>query len=570
MIAYFVMECAIDNNMPTYSGGLGVLAGDTLQSFADLDVPVSCVTMLWKNGFISQKISEDGVQFDGIQDWDPDKYLKPTDIKTKIPLGDDDVFITAWKYIVKGINGYEIPVYFLTTDLEENNAEDRKICDRLYIGNNIMRLKQEIVLGIGGYEILKAMNYDPYIYHINESHSAFLITSLMKNLGDINKLRAQVVFTTHTPISEAFDSYNMQDVVSMLNRYINTDIIDSIYGKEENKLNLSWLAIENAKNVVAVSRKHKYVSQKIFEGYKLKYVTNGIHHFKWASAHHKMLYSKYIKGWEEEPYLLSRVVSIHDNEFIKAHELAKSDLIEMVNSETGVSFTPESFTIGMAKRVTQYKRNNLILHNPDKLIEIAEKTGDIQMVFAGKTHPLDNIGKSIIQSIYDASRYIMSKTKKIRIVFIENFDMQKEILILAGSDLWLNTPTRPLEASGTSGIKASLNGVPSFSVYDGWWLEACNNGVNGWGIGPRPSWEDLTHSSDEEDLADIYDKLKYIILPMFYDSYTDYVKIMKTAVSTIIPYFNSHRMVSEYITDLYLTAMIQRYQENCRIGIYNI
>ena len=571
MIAYFVMECAVDSRIPTYSGGLGILAGDTLQSFADLEVPAVCITLLWKNGFTNQKLSNDGTQLDSVQEWDVERYMQPTNIKIKMPLGDKDITITAYKYTIESTKGdNEIDAYFLTPDVPENDHETRKICDRLYIEGGLTRLKQEIILGIGGYEMLKAIKYKPFLYHINESHSAFLIASLMKDMNDLNRVKSRVVFTTHTPIPAAFDKFAMKDVASMLGRYCDKQVLYDIYQEkleDNDELNLSWLAIKNAKNVVAVSRKHKFVSEQIFEGYRLKYVTNGIHHIKWASAHHKMLYAKYIKGWEEDPDLLRDVACIPDNEFAQAHILSKETLVEMVNSESDASFIPEDFTIAMAKRITHYKRNNLILSNPNKLIEIAENKGNIQIIFAGKAHPADPDGLAMIKSIHNASRYIASKTKKIKIAFLENYNIHKANIILAGVDLWLNNPVRPLEASGTSGMKASLNGVPNFSVLDGWWLEACMEGINGWGIGPRPAWTDLSYSDDVQDLNDIYGKLEFNILDLYYKNFSDYLKIMKMAVSTIAPYFNTHRMVSEYVTDLYLTGIIMCYLEHEKAGV---
>ena len=571
MIAYFVMECAVDSRIPTYSGGLGILAGDTLQSFADLEVPAVGITLLWKNGFTNQKLSNDGTQIGSPQDWDIEKYMQPTNIKIKIPLGGKDVTITAFKYAVESIKGDNaIDVYFLTPDTPENDPETRKICDRLYIEGGLTRLKQEIILGIGGYEMLKKLNYRPFLYHINESHSAFLIAGLMKDMDDLNRVKSRVVFTTHTPIPAAFDKFEMKDVKDMLSGYCGEKVFNDIYREnleEKDELNLSWLAIKNAKNVVAVSRKHKFVSQHIFEGYKLKYVTNGVHHVKWASPHHKMLYAKYIAGWEEDPGLLRGASCIPDGDFVQAHILCKETLIEMINSETDSSFVTSDFTIAMAKRITHYKRNNLILSNPDKLIDIAEKKGAIQIIFAGKAHPADTDGLSIVKSIYDASRYISSKTKKVKIAFLENYNIHKANIILSGVDLWLNNPTRPLEASGTSGMKASLNGVPNFSVLDGWWLEACMEGINGWSIGPRTAWTDLSYSDDTHDLNDMYGKLEFNILDLYYKNYSDYIKIMKMTVSSIAPHFNTHRMVSEYVTDLYLTGIIMCYLEKEKDGI---
>lgn len=565
MIAYFVMECAVDSRIPTYSGGLGVLAGDTLQSFADLEIPAVCITLLWKNGFTDQRLSKDGVQLSGGQEWDVEQFMQPLNTIVKIPVGGKDIAIKAYKYTVESIKGNNgIDVFFLTPDIPENDPETRKICDRLYIEGGITRLKQEIILGIGGYEMLKALKYKPFLYHINESHSALLIAGLMKDMNDLNRVKSRVVFTTHTPVPAAFDKFGMKDVKDALSEYCGDKVFNDIYMEkldDSDELNLSWLALKNAKNVVAVSRKHKFVSERIFEGHKLKYVTNGIHHVKWASPHHKMLYSKYVKGWEEDPSLLRDAACIPDSEFINAHVLCKETLIEIINSETDSSFVPGDFTIGMAKRVTHYKRNNLILANPDRLIDIAERKGNIQIIFAGKAHPADTDGMAMIKAIHDSYAYIASKTKKIKIAFLENYNIHKAGIMLSGVDLWLNNPIRPLEASGTSGMKAALNGVPSFSVLDGWWLEACMEGTNGWGIGPKLNWSDLSYSDDMHDLKDIYGKLEFKIMELYYTNFSEYVRIMKMAASTVPPFFNTNRMVSEYVTDLYLTGIVMCYLE---------
>lgn len=553
MIAYFVMECAVEPYIPTYSGGLGVLAGDTLQSLADLKVPSVGITILWRKGYTSQHLTAHGVQTDFPQTWDPKRYLKPLDVKLKLRVDEKDIYLTAWKYDMIGISGHVVPVLFLDTNLKENPPEIRQIFDRLYVSQGKERMLQEIIFGIGGYEILKALNYHIMVYHINESHAAFLTIGLLKDLKDIEKVKNKVVFVTHTPVAAAFDKFPMSDVKEALKDYINDLDTEPLFNHDE-EFNLSFISLKASRVVAAVSRKHKYVSENIFEGEKLEYVTNGVHHLRWISPYHKKLYTDFIRGWEEDPSLLRNVTNIPDQIFVEAHRKAKEDLIDLVNSQSKASFSDNCFTIGIARRMTAYKRNQMILKDIDRLIHIAEIFGGIQIVFSGKAHPLDGEGKGIIKEVFDAKEYAESKTNELKIAFIENYDMNKAKVLISGSDIWLNTPQRPLEASGTSGMKASLNGVPNFSVLDGWWIEGCMEDVNGWSIGKRTSWEDLEVEQewDQEDINDLYNKLQYVILPAYYHNYGKYVSIMKMAVSTIATYFNSNRMVMEYITKLYL------------------
>jgi len=525
MIAYFVMECGVEPYIPTYSGGLGVLAGDTLQSLADLKVPSVGVTILWRKGYISQHLTAHGAQTDFPQAWDPSKYLKPLDIKIKIPINGQDIYVTAWKYDMMGINGHIVPVLFLDTNLKENQPDIRQIFDRLYLAQGKDRMLQEIIFGIGGYELLKALSYKIMVYHINESHSAFLTVGLLRDLQDIEKVRDRVVFVTHTPVAAAFDKFPIEDVKTYLKDYIKDANMEDLFDHDQ-EFNLSWVSLKASRTVAAVSKKHKYVSESIFEGHKLEYVTNGVHHMRWVSPHHKKLYTEFIRGWEEDPSLLRQIVNVPDQIFIQAHQKAKDDLIDLVNSQTDASFSRDWFTIGGARRITAYKRNHIILKDIDWLIDIANDFNGLQIVFSGKAHPLDGEGKAIIKEIFDAKDYAKSKTNKLKIAFIENYDMYKAKIIISGVDIWLNTPQRPLEASGTSGMKAALNGVPNFSVLDGWWIEGCMENINGWSIGKKTSWEDIALEPewDKEEIRDLYNKLRYIahLLQQLWEIYKRY------------------------------------------------
>jgi starch phosphorylase len=362
-----------------------------------------------------------------------------------------------------------------------------------------------------------------------------------------------VVFVTHTPVAAAFDKFPIEDVKTYLKDYIKDANMEDLFDHDQ-EFNLSWASLKASRTMAAVSKKHKYVSESIFEGYKLEYVTNGVHHIRWASPHHKKLYTEFIRGWEEDPSLLRQITNVPDQEFVATHQKAKEDLIDLVNSQTDASFSKDVFTIGVARRMTAYKRNQMILKDLDWLIDIANDFNGIQIVFSGKAHPLDGEGKTIIKEIFDARDYVKSKTSKLKITFLENYDMYKAKVLVSGVDLWLNTPLRPLEASGTSGMKASLNGVPNFSVLDGWWIEGCMENVNGWFIGKKTSWEDIDIEPewDPDEIHDLYNKLRYIILPTYYHSFGKYVNVMKMSVATVSTYFNTNRMVMEYITKLYL------------------
>ncbi|WP_448588594.1 alpha-glucan family phosphorylase [Thermocrinis sp.] len=546
MIAYFAMEIGLDDRIPTYSGGLGTLAGDTLYAYADIGVPAVGITLLYKKGYVSQRITPSGMQLDFDNPWDYKKILKPTNLQLDINFGGLVQKFTAWEYSIIGRE--EVKVFFLDASLPENDPEIRKLNDRLYYDDGVFRLRQEILLGIGGYRLLKALGYNISVYHINESHSAFLVVELIKELGSRKEVRKKCVFTTHTPVPAGHDRFPVDMVKQELKTY---DQMDWEKEAEEGFINLSNLSINYSEKVNAVSYKHMFVSSNIFPECKIDYVTNGVYHRRWINWEIQELLNDYIPGWEENPVLLGQVYNVPSELLLKAHMKIKSDLINLVNKLTDSSFSDDTLTICVARRVTAYKRNNLILSDLEKLKYIAEHKGDIQIIFAGKAHPKDGVGKEMIADIVNKSKKLKTMTRNVKVAFLENYSIDMAKLLVSGCDLWLNNPRRPYEASGTSGMKAGMNGVLNFSVWDGWWLEGGIEGVNGWGIGPKKRWDDLSESDDKEDLEDLYGKLAHIILPMFYNRQDEWVRMMKNSIATIGPYFNTYRMAYEYIGKIY-------------------
>ncbi len=385
MIAYFAMEVGIEDRIPTYSGGLGTLAGDTLYAFADLGIPAVGVTLLYRKGYVSQKLTPGGMQLDFDTVWDYKKILKPTRLYLDISFGDLDQKFTAWEYSLWGRE--EVKVFFLDANLPENDPEIRKLNDRLYGDDGIYRLRQEVLLGIGGYRLLKALGYNVSVYHINESHSAFLVVELLRELGSKEEVRKKCVFTTHTPVAAGHERFPVDMVKQELRKY---DHMDWDKEAEDGFVNLSRLALKYSERVNAVSYKHMFVSANLFpecsktsqSPCKIDYVTNGVYHKRWIHEEIQTLLNEYLPGWDENPILLGQVYNVPSELLLKAHMKVKSELVNLVNKLTDASFSDDVLTIGIARRVTAYKRNNLILQDLERLKYIAEHKGEIQILFA--------------------------------------------------------------------------------------------------------------------------------------------------------------------------------------------
>lgn len=546
-IAYFSMEIGIKSEIPTYSGGLGVLAGDTIRSAADLKLPLIAVTLVSRKGYLRQKITEHGEQLEYPEEWEPSRFMKLLPATVTVKVGGREIKIGVWLYEQQSPTGGVVPLLFLDTDLEENSPEDRGITDFLYGGDERYRLKQEIVLGIGGVRILEALNFNVRKYHMNEGHSGLLTLELLKrNEMNVEKVKNLCVFTTHTPVEAAFDKFPYDIVQELLGEGFPIEVLKKYGGQD--KLNMTLLALNLSKYINGVTKIHMKYSRKLFPGYHIRTITNGIHPYTWTCQYFKELFHKYIQGWANEPELLVRVDVIPNEEAWEAHVKAKNDLIDFVNKRTNVKMDVETLTLGFARRATSYKRATLIFSDSEKLRE-ANRKGRIQLIFAGKAHPRDKAGKEIIKEIYS---YKAQLENEIRIVYLENYNMEIAAKLTSGVDVWLNTPLPPFEASGTSGMKAAINGVINFSVLDGWWMEGCIEGVTGWAIGPPPHESIGEDEKRKREIEDLYGKLHYIIIPKFYKNRDYWINMMKNSIGKIAYYFNTHRMMRRYATEAYL------------------
>ncbi len=545
-VAYFSMEIGINSDWSTYSGGLGILAGDTVRSAADLNVPFVAVTLVLKKGYFRQEFTPDGWQIEHPDEWEPEKYLTLLPEQIEIEIESRPVKVQAWLHIVESTTGGKVPVVFLDTDLEVNTPEDREITSCLYGGDQTYRMKQEVVLGIGGLRMLHALGVEVLKYHLNEGHASFLLLDLLKDFGwDANSVRRLCVFTTHTPVEAGHDRFPYDLASRILPSIIPIDIIKEYASADV--LNMTRLALNLSGFINGVAKKHGETTQKMFPGYKIRSITNGIHPHTWAHPASMELYDKYLPGWAKEPTLLIRVEVISHEEIWEAHYRAKRELVDYINSNYQRNFSYDTFTIGFARRASTYKRHTLLFRDLRRFKRIG-KSFPMQIVFAGKAHPNDNPGKEMIKEIFS---YIDKLEDDIKIVYLENYNMEVAKKMVPGVDIWLNTPKRPMEASGTSGMKAALNGVVNFSVLDGWWVEGCIEGVTGWSIGPFSDEKFSPQEMEVRERQDLYGKLEYAILPMFYEQRDHWIEMMKNSIGKIAIYFNSHRMMHRYITDAY-------------------
>jgi starch phosphorylase len=546
-IAYFSMEIGISSKMPTYSGGLGVLAGDIVKSSADLRLQMIAITLVSRKGYFRQKLTEQGDQLEFPDEWDPAKTLSLMPNTVTVNIEGRPVKVQAWLHEYQSVTGGMVPILFLDTDMEENAPEDRRITDYLYGGDRRYRLKQEIVLGIAGTRLLKNLPFKIRKYHMNEGHSSLLTLELLKDNGsDAEKVRNLCVFTTHSPVEAAFDQFSYDLIQNVLgNEYLQSDMKQ--YAGNEN-LNMAYLALNLSKYVNGVSIAHVDYSRKLFPGRYIRAVTNGVHSSTWTNLYFRQLFDKYIPGWTNEPILLAKASEIPNREVWDTHTKAKNDLLTFVEKTNGVTLEPNALTIGFARRATGYKRSTLIFSDLHRLNDV-NRRGKIQFIFAGKAHPNDTDGKKLIRQIHDYARILKDQ---VSVVYLENYNMDIAAKLTSGVDVWLNTPLPPLEASGTSGMKAAHNGVINFSVLDGWWMEGCIEGVTGWAIGPHPL-EMLAESDRREaELQDLYSKLEYLIVPTFYNHKDEWITLMKNSIAKIAYYFQTQWVMRRYITEAYL------------------
>jgi len=553
VIAYFSMEIALDPNIPTYSGGLGMLAGDTLRSVADLAVPLVAVSLVYRRGYFRQHLDGNGQQSEQPQPWDPERMLEPVDARATVEIEGRQVVVRAWKYTVVGVTGATVAVYLLDTDLPENAPPDRELTNSLYGGDSHYRLCQEAVLGLGGLQILQLLGYNVQRYHMNEGHAALLALGLLerrlsqsfagrvKQL-DVDSVRSLCIFTTHTPVPAGHDEFTRELAEHILGTERTALLTEASVWKGD-VLNMTYLALQFSGYVNGVAMRHGEVSRDMFPAYVISAITNGVHALTWAAPSFKELFDRYIPAWRTDNNYLRYAISIPLDDIREAHVRAKKRLFGEIKDRMGVEFDPDVFTIGFARRASTYKRAALLFQDPERLRRIARDIGPIQLVYGGKAHPRDEGGKKLIRDVFGGASSVKDV---IRTVYVENYDMHWGALITAGVDVWLNNPLRPQEASGTSGMKSALNGVPSFSVRDGWWIEGHIEGVTGWSVGNAEEEEE-----GESEVNSLYTKLATDIVPMYYRQPERYTNVMRMSIALNASFFNTQRMVQQYVSNAY-------------------
>jgi starch phosphorylase len=577
-IAYFTMEIALEPAIPTYSGGLGVLAGDTIRSAADLKVPMVAVCLLHRRGYFYQRLDAYGNQQEEPVAWDIQDFLTELPERAAVNLEGRTVGLRAWKYEVMGVSGFVVPVYLLDADLPENSDWDRRLTDRLYGGDEWYRLCQEVILGIGGVRMLRALGYrDLKRFHLNEGHAAFLTLELLHEeaaraghdtIGhaEIEAVREKCVFTTHTPVAAGHDQFPLDFLEKIAGNFqyliddqdvLAVNVQKHIFQYDREfaqipeltrqgvRLNLTYLALNLSKYVNGVAKRHGEVSRLMFADYPVDSITNGVHAATWATRPFQELYDRHIPGWREDNFSLRYVLNIPEEELWAAHQKAKEHLLDYVNRETNLGLGLDIFTLGFARRAAVYKRADLVFTDLDRLRRLAREVGPLQIIFAGKAHPLDEPGKDLIRRIFRAAEALRGD---IKVAYLANYDTWLARLLTGGVDVWLNTPQPPNEASGTSGMKAAINGVPSLSTMDGWWLEGHIENFTGWSIAVgAPGGLECVDDADC-----LYRKLEEVIIPRYYRERSTFLNAMYGAIALNGSFFNTQRMVQQYVVKAYL------------------
>ncbi len=519
-VAYFSMEIGINQEIKTYSGGLGVLAGDTLKSAADLGLNFSAVTLMYREGYFKQ-VLENGMQTEEPQEWDYFNLLEDTGVKTTVNIRGEEIDVKAWKYTIDGEDG-GVDVYFLDTGLDSNSDYGKALTSSLYDGDDEFRLSQEALLGIGGAKMVEELGLNPGFFHMNEGHSALLTL----------EASGKKIFTTHTPVPAGHDSFDKETVESVLGeKSENLDL--------ENGLNMTKLALKHSDYNNTVSEKHKEVSEEMFPQHSFNAVTNGVHSKTWTSQPYQSLFDKHLPLWRKDSQRLHKALTIPDRELWESNIRAKKSLNNILHEDIDVN----TFTIGFARRSTAYKRPTLIFKDLEELERLGKKYQGLNLVYGAKAHPKDTHGKELIQQILQYSELL----ENVDVQFVENYSMDDALKMVSGCDLWLNNPVRGKEASGTSGMKAAHNGTPQLSTLDGWWLEGHIEDATGWSIG-----ENYVTGEDEDrvDSKSIYRKLDRI-LSIYHNDREEWINVMKHCIALNASYFNTERMIKEYVTKAY-------------------
>jgi starch phosphorylase len=551
VVAYFSMEIAINPGMPTYSGGLGVLAGDTLRSAADLGVPLVAFTLAHRKGYFQQHLDLNGVQTEEVQQWNPADFCTEEPARVTVSVEDRVVTVRCWRYDLIGRYGHVVPIYLLDTDVEGNSGWDRGLTDHLYGGDTNYRLQQEIVLGMGGVRMAKALAHKVNVHHMNEGHAALLTLALIESqLGggplaaptesDLTLVRQQCVFTTHTPVPAGHDRFSTEQTIRILGGD-RTARLERLGCFRDGMLNMTLLALRFSRYANGVALQHAKVSRAMFPEFAIDSITNGVHAPTWVSEPIQQMLDANFASWRRDNLYLRNAIDLPEKEILAAHARSKGELLAEVAARTGQVFNANVLTLGFARRVATYKRATLLFNDPRRLLEIATAAGGLQIIYAGKAHPQDEPGKALIHQVVEDAAKLSNEL--LRIVYLENYDWGLGALLTAGVDVWVNTPKRPYEASGTSGMKAALNGVPSLSILDGWWIEGCIEGFTGWAI------ED--GANDEEEAASLYKKLETAVVPLYREAPEKWAALMRTTLAFNGSYFNTNRMVKQYTRNSY-------------------
>lgn len=602
LVAYFSAEFGVHSSLPVYAGGLGVLAGDVTKEASDLGLPMIGVGFMYPQGYLRQRISADGWQEEVVESLERGLApIRPACTESgqpcvvRLDLPGRAVSVAVWVVRVG-----RVPLYLMDTDLPANAATDRALSARLYGGDQETRLRQEIVLGIGGVRLLRALGIAPRVWHANEGHAAFMMVERLRELIDVgvpleqalDQVRASTVFTTHTPVAAGHDAFPFWLIERYLGVYWPTLGLDrdrflalGVHtGGQDRLFNMSALGIRLSGVRSAVSQRHAEVSRKIWAPLlpalpapvqSIVAITNGVHVPTWVAEELDELYRRYLgEGWgarHDDPDVWAHVDRIPDEELWDTHQRLKARLMARLRDRArqrwkehrdstraltaGALLAPEALTLGFARRFATYKRASLLLHDPERLRRLlTDERRPVQIIFAGKAHPADEPAKRVLQEVYRAA---MAPTYEGRVAFVEDYDMGVARLLVQGVDVWVNTPEPPLEASGTSGMKAALNGIPNLSVPDGWWLEGYD-GMNGWVVGMGGEAE-AGPPRDAADAEALYRCLEAEVVPLFHDRDVDgiptrWIAMMKRSIETVTPRFSARRMLKQYVTEMYLPA----------------
>lgn len=549
-VAYFSMEIALSKALPTYSGGLGMLAGDTLRSAADTGAPIVAVSLAHRRGYFRQHLDLEGQQTESEVAWSPETMLPAADQVVAVTMQGREVLVRAWRFDVIGATGHIVPVFLLDTDVDGNDPYDRTLTDHLYGGDTYYRLCQEAILGLGGIALLTALGCHPQVCHMNEGHAALLTIGLLEQKldgadltqatdDDLKAVQQRCVFTTHTPVPAGHDQFGIDQMYAVLGQ-ARAQCIERFGGLHNGLMNMTYIALRFSRYVNGVAMQHGKVSQQMFPEYRVHSITNGVHAATWLSQEFQKLFDREIPEWRHDNQYFRSVYGIDPAAIAAAHKTGQQRLFATVRQRTGIELDPNVLTLGFARRVATYKRISLLFHDASRLVALAEKLGGLQILFAGKAHPADKQGKQLIRDVFAAARGI--KSDKLKIIFLENYDWDLGEQLTGGVDVWLNTPLRPYEASGTSGMKAALNGVPSLSVLDGWWIEGCAEGITGWAV------EDCDDEASEANR--LYAKLETAVAPLYADK-AAWARMQQHCIAMNGTFFNTHRMLGQYVANAY-------------------